>query len=151
MMNLKKLLSMASAVTVLLALSTLSGFAQGRHPGYLRALSDLRAARAHLENADHRAIGEREGRAIREIDAAIDEIKRAAINDGKDLYDHPPIDTRLDRLGRRHRALELLNAAHNDIAREEDNRFAQGLQRRAMEHIDQAHRHVEEAIASGGR
>jgi hypothetical protein len=148
-MKAMKLVSMASAVTVLLTLSTLSGFAQNRHPGYLRALSDLRAARSHLETPGHRALGEREERAIHEIDAAIGEIRKAAIDDGRNLYDHPPIDARLDRPGRRHRALELLNAAHNDIAREEDNRFAQGLQRRAMEHIDQAHRHVEEAIASG--
>lgn len=45
-----------------------------------------------------------------------------------------------------HRAAELLNKAHNDIAREEDNAAAQGLQQRALEHIDKAYRHVEEAI-----
>jgi hypothetical protein len=74
------------------------------------------------------------------------EIKRAAIDDGKNLNDHPPIDSRLDWPGRLHRALELINKAHNDISHEEDNRFAQGLQLRALEHIDKAHHHVEEAI-----
>ena len=49
-------------------------------------------------------------------------------------------------MGRLHRAIELLNKAHNDIAKEEDNRFAQGLQERALGHIDKAHHHVEEAI-----
>jgi tetratricopeptide (TPR) repeat protein len=52
----------------------------------------------------------------------------------------------MDWTGRLHRAIELINKAHNDIAREEDNRFAQGLQQRALEHIDKAHHHVEEAI-----
>ena len=36
-----------------LALSPSNAAAQGRHPAYLHALSDLRAARAHLERSDH--------------------------------------------------------------------------------------------------
>jgi hypothetical protein len=54
----------------------------------------------------------------------------------------------MDWHGRLRRALELVNKAHNDVAEEEDNRFAQGLQRRALEHIDRAHHHIEEAIHS---
>jgi hypothetical protein len=49
--------------------------------------------------------------------------------------------------GRLHRALELVDKAHQDIAREGDNGFAQGLQARAILHIDKAHHHIEEAIA----
>jgi hypothetical protein len=52
----------------------------------------------------------------------------------------------MDWPGRLHRALELLDKAHRDVAQDEDNRFAEGLQRRALEHIDKAHHHVEEAI-----
>jgi hypothetical protein len=141
-----KVLSMASVLTVFLALSTLSGFAQNKHPGYLHALADLRFARAHLETSHDKALGEQEGKAIREIDDALGDIKKAGIDDGKDLNDHPPIDAKLDAPGRRHRALELINKAHSDVSREEDNRFAQGLQQRAMGHIDKAHDHVEEAI-----
>ena len=62
------------------------------------------------------------------IDEAIAEIKRAAIDDGKDLHDHPPVDARMAWPGRLHRAKELLEKAHQDIAHEEDNAFAQGLQ-----------------------
>ena len=141
-----KLLLAASALTALIVLSATSGFAQGRHPAYLHALTDLRHARAHLERPAHGELREQERKAIHEIDDAIGEIKRAAIDDGKDLNDHPPIDSRLDWPGRLHRALELIDKAHNDIAHEEDNRFAQGLQLRALEHIDKAHHHVEEAI-----
>jgi hypothetical protein len=32
------------------------------------------------------------------------------------------------------------------VAREEDNSFAQGLQQRALEHIDKAQHHIDEAI-----
>jgi hypothetical protein len=67
------------------------------------------------------------------------------------LNDHPPVDARLDWPGRLHRAVELLNKAHNDIAREEDNRFAQGLQQRAIGHIDAARMHAEEAISVARR
>jgi hypothetical protein len=136
----------ALAVTAFFVLGSLTGFAQNRHPAYLHALTDLRAATSHLERPDRGELREQERAAIREIDAAISEIKRASIDDGKDLRDHPPVDARLDWPGRLHRAVELLNKTHNDIAREEDNRFAQGLQQRALRHIDEARMHVEEAI-----
>jgi hypothetical protein len=116
------------------------------HPAYLHALTDLRHARAHLQHPDGGQLGEQESIAIREIDIAIAEIKKAAIDDGKNLNDHPGVDDHLDWPGRLHRAAELLKKAHGDVAEEEDNAFAQGLQHRALEHIDKAHHHVEEAI-----
>ena len=84
----------------------------GKHPSYLHALSDLRHARAYLDKlAADDQIDNDSMRAIREIDAAIGEIKRAAIDDGKDLSDHPKIDTNLRRTDRFHKAIELLNKA----------------------------------------
>ena len=119
------------------------------HPAYLHALSDLRDARAHLERPDGGERREQERKAIEEIDSAIFEIKKAAIDDGKNINDHMPVDAHLDWPGRLHRAVELLDKAHSDVSREEDNRFAEGLQARAIEHIDRAHHHVEEAIRAG--
>ena len=119
---------------------------QGQHPGYLHALTDLRAARAHLQRPDGGELREQEKKAIHELSDAIDDIKKAAIEDGKDLNYQPPIDVHLDWRGRLRKAIELIDKAHNDVAREEDNKFAQGLQQRALEHIDKAHHHVEEAI-----
>ena len=116
------------------------------HPAYLHALTDLRHARAHLQRPDGGELREQEKKAIHEINDAIAEIKKAAIDDGKDINDHAPVDARMDWTGRLRRAVELLNKAHSDVAQEEDNSFAQGLQQRALEHIDKAHRHVEEAI-----
>jgi hypothetical protein len=112
----------------------------GRHPAYLHALTDLRHARAHLAHpADT-------GHMDREEQHAIDEIKHAAIDDGKNLEDHPPVDANMDRRGRFHRAKELLDKAHNDIAREEDDPSVRGLRDRAIHHIDEAHRIVDHLI-----
>src|SRR5580704_9289969 len=64
----------------------------GKHPAYLHALSDLRAARWMLEHRPgDAAVSEHEDMAIMEIDKAIGEIKHAAIDDGKDIHDHPPM------------------------------------------------------------
>ena len=122
--------------------------AGAEHPAYLHALTDLRHARARLQHPDGGELREQEKKAIHEIDEAVNEIKKAAIDDGKNLNDHPPVDRQMDWSGRLHRALELVDKAHQDIAREEDNGFAQGLQARAILHIDKAHHHIEEAIAT---
>jgi hypothetical protein len=118
------------------------------HPAYLHALSDLRNARANLERRggdltmkwdEHNAVGE--------IDRAIADIKRAALDDGKPLQDHPPIDVHEPRAGRLHRALAALQAARADVSQEEDNAFADGLRARALHGIDEAIRFAEDGIA----
>jgi hypothetical protein len=112
---------------------------QQHHPAYLHALSDLRAARWLIE---HRpgdwAQTNDEVQAVHEVDAAINEIKRAAIDDGKNIADHPPLDERPDHRGRIHEALEYLRKGRADIEREEDNAFANGLRDRAIGRIDAA-------------
>jgi hypothetical protein len=129
-----------------LTLGSGNAAAQGKHPAYLHALTDLRAARAHLEVHDGGELRHEEKDAIHAIDDAIAEIKKASIDDGKDLNDHPPVDAGLDHAGRLHRAKQLLEKAHQDIAHEEDNGFAQGLQQRAFGHMDRATHNVDEAI-----
>ena len=120
----------------------------GRHPHYLHALSDLRHARGFLDKLamnEHR--DEMESHAIHQIDEAINVIKRASIDDGKNLNDHPPIDARLTRGERYRKALELLDAAHRDVTMEEDTPQSQGLQGRVIQHVDEAHRIVEKLQA----
>ena len=120
----------------------------GRHPAYLHALTDLRHARAHLERETDSGRKDREEEhAIAEIDKAIWEIKQAAIDDGKNVNDHPPVDAHMDWAGRYHRTLEILDKAHHDISEKEDDGFAHGLRHRALEHIDEAHHIVERLIA----
>jgi len=120
----------------------------GAHPGYLHALTDLRAARWSLyhQPGDARVYaGEDVG--IAEVEAAIAEIKRAAVDDGKDLNDHPPIDVK-DHGSRLLKAIEFLKKAHGDVDREEDNPLAKGLKRRADAHIDKAIHAAEAAHAA---
>jgi len=146
MKSIAKLVVSLAFVAFMFAIGADPAAAQGKHPAYLRALSDLRAARAHLQRPDGGELRHEEKEAIHEIDKAIDEIKKAAIEDGKDLDDHPPVDLHMSWDGRLHRAKELLEKAHQDISHEEDNQFAQGLQQRAFEHIDKAMHEVNEAI-----
>jgi len=141
-----RFLSSVTALTIFFVLSSMSGIAQPRHPAYLRALSDLRLARAHLQRPNQGILGAEEREAIHEIDAAIGEIKKAAIDDGKDLSDHAQVDVGLDWGGRLRHAYELTGRARNDIAREEDNLFAQGLQQRALMHIDRSRARIADAI-----
>jgi hypothetical protein len=109
------------------------------HPAYIHALSDLRAARWLIEHRPGNwAQTTDEVEAVRQIDAGINDIKKAAINDGKSLTDHPPVDEQPDHRGRIHQALQFLNKARADVAREEDNSYATGLRDRALRHIDAA-------------
>ena len=111
----------------------------GKHPAYLHALTDLRTARWMLEHRPgDAAVSGNEDAAITEIDAAIREIKHAAIDDGKNVNDHPNVDVAADRPGRLHKALELLHKVHGDVAREEDDPMVKGLRNRAVGHIDAA-------------
>lgn len=117
------------------------------HPYYLHALSDLRAARWMIEHRPgdwQRTVDEVE--AVKQIDKAIFEIKKASIDDGKDINDHPKVDEHPDHIGRLHAAVDFLKKALDDVNKDEDNRFAEGLQDRAMHHIKEAIRLAEKAI-----
>jgi len=133
-----KLPAIAALTFALMPLATYADL-PGNHPAYLHALSDLRAARWNL---GHRpgdvAVGIQQDIAISEIDRAIGEAKKAAREDAKDANDHPREDANLDRPGRMHRAVELLEQAHDDLDREEDNPATRGLKRRALDHVDHA-------------
>jgi hypothetical protein len=142
-------LAMFLALVGSLAINPKAASAQqvpGPHPAYLHALSDLRLARAYLDQIAWPPVQHDEEHAIREIDAAISEIKMASIDDGKNLEDHAPIDVNMRPDGRFRKALELLDKAHNDTARAEDVPQARGMRDRAVRHIDQAHGTVDDAI-----
>jgi len=134
-----------------LGLAPLASNAQmlpGKHPGYLHCLSDLRAARWFLyhQPGDSAVAGD-EDVAIAEIDAAISEIKRASIDDGKDLNDHPKVDVK-EHGSRLLKSIETLKKAHADIDGEEDNPEVRELRHHALEHIDRAIRAAEHAHAA---
>ena len=117
-----------------------------RHPGYLHALQDLRFARALLERGEwHRVAPDRE-RAVHEIDRAIEELRRAAMDDGRNPDAHPPIEERWEPRDRLHRAEEALGRAREAISREEDNPNAREWRNRAYRHIDEARRALRHAM-----
>ena len=143
-MNLK-ILSLFSGLLLLPLLANAD--LPGKHPFYLHALSDLRAARWMLEHRPgDAAVSGQEDVAVSEIDAAIREIKQAAIDDGKNVNDHPKMDAPDVRTGRLHKALEILRKVHSDVAREEDDPAVKGLRDRAVGHIDGAIHATEKAI-----
>ena len=110
----------------------------GEHSHYLHALSDLRYARALLWHGDEPNVMANERRAIVEIDQAIAEARNAAIDDPKDLWDHPSVDANLSHADRLRRALRSLDAAHADLAYEEDNAAAWGWRSRAIHDVNDA-------------
>jgi len=117
------------------------------HPAYLHALTDLRDARWNLEHrAGDAAVSTQEDVAIVEIERAINDAKAAAMEDGKNIYQHPPEDARIDRRGRLHRAGELLRKARQDVAQGEANPQAVELRNRVIGHIDIALQATERAI-----
>ena len=118
----------------------------GPHPAYLHALSDLRSARHYLNDGwAWEGVRREDNAAIAQIDAAINEIKRAAIDDGKGLNDPFHVDTGISPHDRFRKANELLAAAHRDLAKAEDVPSSRGLRDRAIGHVDQAHQIVDQA------
>jgi hypothetical protein len=149
-MNLKTMVLRATLMSagVLTAIAPASMQAQvpGPHPAYLHALSDLRAARHYLADGwAWGAVKHDDDMAIHEIDKAIDEIKRASIDDGKGLNDPFPIDRSLSPHDRFRKANELLASAHHDLDHAEDVPWSRELRNRAIVHIDQAHGIVDNA------
>jgi hypothetical protein len=134
----------------LLLISTLaSADLPGKHPYYLHALSDLRTARWMLQHrAGDAAVAGNEDVAITEINKAIGAIKNAAIDDGKNIDDHPQTDLPPDSKGRLHKALELLQKVHSDVAREEDDPMVRELRDKAVKHVDLAINATQGAIAA---
>lgn len=123
--------------------------ARAEHPAYLHALSNLRQARALLQTDNRPGRVEARNHAIEEIDKAIQEVKRAVHEEGKDTRWAPPPAAQGDPDRPLRSALGLLNDAHSDVAHGVDESTFQGLQERALHHIDEAIHAVDHAIHGG--
>jgi hypothetical protein len=139
----------AASLALPLLMSTLA-MAQmpGRHPHYVHALSDLRAAQWQI---DHRRPEDGEMRedelvASDEVGAAIHSATAAASADAKDLGWNPPPDAPPAYDGRLHAAIDLLRAAHNDLALPEDDPMARNQQKLALLRVDAALHAAERAV-----
>src|SRR5262249_2399688 len=140
----------AALFPALFLLCCSSGFAAeapGKHPFYLHALSDLREAHSLIQSRPgDLAVNGRESVALKEIADAIKDIRQGRREDGRNLNHHPSPDQSPDPSGALHKAVDLLNSARDDVHKEEDDKAAQGLQQRSLEHIDRARTAIEEAI-----
>jgi hypothetical protein len=133
-------LAICMAIPFLAVLSTATS-TQAQLPGapaYLHAITDLRLARAYIQADPHREHPREKQHAIDEITAAIQEIKRASIDDGKGDNYAPPTDSRGMASGPIHEALRLIRKAHDDATAGIDLPNAIGMKFRALKHIDEA-------------
>jgi len=138
------------AALALAAVASVPAFADeyDKHPFYLHAISNLRAAEWQI---DHRRpedgrVSQDETIVHDEISAAINELQKAAFMDGKGMNWQPPADAILPRLGRLHATVDLLRKAHSDVAREEDDPRSRGFQQRGLQHVDAALNTAQRAI-----
>ena len=146
--SLPKSAATAAALAALL-IPPLSAHADtpGRHPGFLHALTDLRSARWLISHRTGDAVvSGHEEVAIQKIVAAISDIQRDAVSDGKALADHPAADAPASKADRLNRALALLDAAHKDVNAEEDNPKAIELKKVALNNIDEATQQLKAAL-----
>jgi hypothetical protein len=144
-MKLRTLALILVGLAAAIAPSAMNADTPGRHPAYLRARSNLRAAQFLLRVREEPNVTRHLVEADHETEAAIGEIDRAAVLDHKDLGDHPRVDLRLERRERFRKIVELLRTARADLGREEDNGRARGWRDAAYQHIDQALEHVHKA------
>jgi len=84
--------------------------------------------------------------AVEEIDHAIGEAKNAAIDDGKNPDDHPPIDRALGWEGRFRKAMELLDSAERDLSQAETNGAAAGWRNASLGNVRNAKAFVAKAM-----
>jgi hypothetical protein len=107
-------------------------------PSYLQALSDLRTARDYIQS-DHRPQFEEPRRhAVDEINKAIEEIKHAAWDDGKNTKYAPPSGGVTDPWMPMRAAADWLGDALKQVNSTPDQPANQGLQQRATMHIAEA-------------
>ena len=106
---------------------------------YLKALGELRTARAWLDGWQVDQTRREDVRAIAEIDAALELVKHASIDDGKALSNHPPVDLGMSPKDRLKQANSWIWKAHLDLEHAADVEQERGLRERVLRRVDQAH------------
>jgi hypothetical protein len=147
-MRILKSLGVTACALAALAVFTVATPAQTQEPHYLHALSNLRTARDYIQFDRGQFHGERH-RAVEEINKAIEEIKHAAWDDGKNTQFAPPAQGVTTGWAPIHQAEHWLAAAKGDVARGVDTPQNQGLRERALFHITEAVHILNNLVASG--
>lgn len=137
---MRKYKAMAAAACALAAIVYVAAptAARAQEPHYLEALSDLRTARDYIQS-DHRHDFDHERHhAVDEINKAIDEIKHAAWDDGKQTKYAPPPHPDTDPWHPMREGIRWIDGATDQIRNGVDRPENQGLRDRAMMHIREA-------------
>jgi hypothetical protein len=137
MRNLKSFIVAASALFTFFILAPAT-LAHAQHPAYLHALSDLRTARAYLQMPVKPEAQDACKHAIKEINHAIDEIAKAARDDGKNPQVTPPPQSKGNQSWPLHSAVKLMKEARADIEHGQDLPENKGLREHSLDHIDKA-------------
>ena len=119
----------------------------GSHPHFLRAISDLRAARGLLDAPDEGNVVADERAASRSLTTAIRSARQGAIDDGLDIFSSPPPANNLPRHDRLVQARKLiLDARGEETNSGETDLRAYGPLRDAVAATDRAVQQVTQAI-----
>jgi hypothetical protein len=137
----------ATAMALLFSLVVLSAPALAQHPHYSHALSNLRQARALLDQDTRPGFREEKNRAIDEIEAAIRDVARSLHEEGRSTHFTPPPATQGDPDRPMRSAMTLLDEAADDMKRgEADTHELRELQDHTIHHINEARRALGHAL-----
>jgi hypothetical protein len=134
---------------LLVGLWPYAGGAEFSEPGshYLNALSSLRSAyRLMATPPDDIIASGHQNMALDEISAAIDTIRQSVIDDGRDIDDQPAVGLSHNNPRHLRWAADVLRHVRSDIAGEDPAAAVRGVQRQAIDHVDQALNLTETAI-----
>ena len=101
------------------------------------------SSRAYLQQDTRREGDHARAHAIDQIDHAIDDIKVAARDDGKNPWHTPPPQSGGNPGAPLHSAVKLLREARGDVDHGRDRPENHGLRERSVDHIDKALRELE--------
>lgn len=127
-----------------------SAFAGHSHPGYVRAVDDLRLAQALLQRpaGAQPANGWQDevSLTIGHIDSAVKEIEESTGASHAKPHDIPRINPHMTWAERLDQSLRLIERAEWDFAKEKDDTANAGLKARLFDLLDQAHTRLSVAI-----
>ncbi len=149
-MRILKILGVAACALTALAIFVTATPAQAQEPHYLHALSDLRTARDYIQ-FDRGQFGGERRHAVEEINKAIEEIKHAAWDDGKNTQFAPPAQGVTTGWAPMHQASKWMVQARTHVAEGVDTPQNQGLRDRAIFHVDKALRIIQSLEAAGSQ
>jgi hypothetical protein len=135
---LKSLTAMVCTLIAVAAFATATPARAQQEPHYLQALSDLRTARDYIEFDKGALNGGDRRQAVDEINKAIEEIKHAAWDDGKNTRFAPPAEGVTTAWAPVHESMKWLFEAKKHVQLGVDPPDNAGLRDRAILHISNA-------------